>query len=136
MVGLGGNERIIMIPTPGAPNGGNGQPSPDDNQVNPSSLMLTGLKKSIQKAKGKGVEKQSRGRLTGESSNLGVENSEDLFRVKPQTLVCSIIFLKFSYISINFEESDSKPVFKHVSNTDTSSKMKSSSDIDFGMIRP
>ncbi|XP_052480166.1 uncharacterized protein LOC105761735 [Gossypium raimondii] len=73
------NGDIIMIPTPGAPNGANGQPlPPDDIQVNCSSSMLTGGKKRNQKAKGKGIKKQCRPQVTGESSNLGQDNSEEL----------------------------------------------------------
>ncbi|XP_012434971.1 uncharacterized protein LOC105761650 [Gossypium raimondii] len=55
------DENIIMIPTPGVPNGAIGQPlPPDDIKVNCSSLMLTGGKKRNQKAKGKGIKKQCR----------------------------------------------------------------------------
>ncbi|KAK5787339.1 hypothetical protein PVK06_041993 [Gossypium arboreum] len=73
------NGNIIMIPTPGAPNGANGQPlPPNDIQVNCSSSMLTGGKKRNHKAKGKGIKKQCRPLAIGESSNLGEDFSEEL----------------------------------------------------------
>ncbi|PPD75899.1 hypothetical protein GOBAR_DD27161 [Gossypium barbadense] len=77
MVELGNNCDIVMIPTPKAPNGANVQPSPDDNLVNSSNLMLTGPKKRNREAEGEGIKKQSRPRLTVESPNLGEENTEE-----------------------------------------------------------
>ncbi|TYH47312.1 hypothetical protein ES332_D11G403000v1 [Gossypium tomentosum] len=77
MVELHNNCDFTMIPTPKAPNGANGQPSPDDNLVNSSSLMLTGPKKRNLEAEGEGIKKQSRPRLTVESSNLVEENTEE-----------------------------------------------------------
>ncbi|KAA3472002.1 Methionine--tRNA ligase [Gossypium australe] len=76
---LRGHRDIVMIPTPGAPNGADGQPSADHYQENSSGSMLTGRKKRNQKdtGKGKGIKKQRLPRLTGESSNLGKESLEE-----------------------------------------------------------
>ncbi|TYG96825.1 hypothetical protein ES288_A11G384000v1 [Gossypium darwinii] len=67
---LNGHRNIVTIPTPEAPNGANGQPSADQYQVNSSSSMLTGGKKRNQKAKGKGIKKQSLPRVTGGEESL------------------------------------------------------------------
>ncbi|KAG4177631.1 hypothetical protein ERO13_A11G319900v2 [Gossypium hirsutum] len=68
---LRGHRDIVMIPTPGAPKGADGQPSADHYQVNSSSSMLTGGKKRSQKAKGKGIKKQCLTRVTGGEESVG-----------------------------------------------------------------
>ncbi|KAG8479846.1 hypothetical protein CXB51_029471 [Gossypium anomalum] len=68
---LRGHRDIVMIPTRGAPNGADGQPSADHYQVNSSSSMLTGGKKRSQKAKGKCIKKQCLPRVTGGEESVG-----------------------------------------------------------------
>ncbi|TYG96828.1 hypothetical protein ES288_A11G384400v1 [Gossypium darwinii] len=70
---LRGHRDIVTTPTPGAPNGADGQPSAYHYQVNSSSSMLTGEKKRNQKAKGKGkcIKKQCLPRVTGGEESVG-----------------------------------------------------------------
>ncbi|TYH47321.1 hypothetical protein ES332_D11G403500v1 [Gossypium tomentosum] len=92
---LSGHRDIVMIPTPGAPNGADGQPSADHYQVNSSSSMMTGGKKRNQKDKGKGrgIKKQCLPRVTGGEESVGeltVQHSGKIYTDQINRRICKV----------------------------------------------
>ncbi|TYH47318.1 hypothetical protein ES332_D11G403400v1 [Gossypium tomentosum] len=92
---LRGHRDIVTTPTPGAPNGADGQRSADHYQVNSSSSMMTGGKKRNQKDKGKGrgIKKQCLARVTGEEESVGeltVQHSGKIYTDQINRRICKV----------------------------------------------